>query len=131
MNLIKELLFPSLCHRCLKKEKNFLCSTCLLGIELSEIKGGDTASLFDAGADFLLIKRKVYQKIICSLATIQLQKLNWRYGSIQSEPELIYLKKYLEKNTICTGAKPLYLVSREENPILLEPMKKERFVLLV
>jgi hypothetical protein len=128
---IKELFFPSLCHRCLKKERNFLCSTCLLGIELGAIKRGDTASLFDVGADFLLTKRKAYQEIIISCATVQLQKLNWRYGSIESEPELIYLKKYLDKATLSEAEKPLYLVSREVNPILLEPMKKDRFVLLI
>ena len=63
---IKNLLFPNLCHRCHKKEKNFLCDTCLLGIELSPIEKGNIAHLFSSGIDFLKRNRGDYQAIVFS-----------------------------------------------------------------
>lgn len=129
--MLKELFFPSLCHRCLKKEKIFLCSTCLLGIEFAEITDSDQQLLFDAGTDFLYIKRKAYQEIIISCAIIQLKRLGWSFSAIESEPELIYLKKALKRKLFFSGSKTLYLISREVCPILPEPMKNDRYILVI
>lgn len=128
---IKNLLFPNLCHRCHKEEKNFLCQFCLLGIELSDVQKENVAYLFSSGIDFLKKNREDYQKIIFSCSIIRLEKLGWKYGKIQAEPELLFLKKYLQQYTCASSAKTLYLLHREEDPILLEPIKKQGLVLVI
>ena len=100
-------------------------------MELAEYLGDDVAELFDVGADFLLQKRKKFQEVIISYAVIQLNKIGWEFNKIFCEPELRYLKKALEGKIVMGGCKPLYLISRRVNPILLEPMKKDRYILLV
>ncbi|MCH9811738.1 hypothetical protein K0U07_03125 [bacterium] len=136
MMSIKELLFPSLCHRCLKrsKSKSFLCEECLVVFDLAPVdreENKDVAELFLGGMDFLYTKRKKYQELILSCALVQLHRLRWRVSEIHCEPELVYLKKGLCKNISLEGRMPLYLLHRRENPILLAPMKKHRLILYV
>ncbi len=131
MMVIKNLLFPKLCHRCHTPHKNFLCELCLLGFEIAAYKGGDVCLLFDTGADFLHKNRSDYQKIIQSFALIQLVKIRWKFSQIECEPELAHLKKFLEKSHPQDGHKILYLLHRRKDPILKEPIRKNSYILIV
>ena len=131
MRVLKELLFPSLCHRCKNPSKDFLCPTCQIGFELAEVVDGDRAELFSAGMDFIYSKRREYQELIISCAIVQLSRLQWNYHTIYCEPELIYLKKALEKKIPTRGRRPLYLIHCRENPILLAPIKKHSKILYI
>lgn len=128
--ILRNLLFPDLCHRCHSPEKNFLCNTCLLGIELADYSDGNSCHLFEANLSFLKKKRTSYQELICKFTHVQLSRIKWKFSHIECEPELIYLKKYLEKNLPSNGSKILYLISRKD-PILLRPMKKHQYILII
>lgn len=131
MRILKELLFPTLCHRCMEQCENFLCDRCLVGFELAEIEGGDKAAVFAHGLSFIYSKRKEYQEIIISCTIIQLSRLRWGFNTIYCEPELIYLKRALEKKLPRSGPIPLYLIHRKQDPILLEPIKKHSKILFI
>ena len=134
MNNLKDLLFPSLCHRCLKKSEDFLCGECLPVFDLAPVdrqKNKEVAELFVGGMDFIYSKRKKYQELILSCTLVQLDRLGWRPSEIHCEPELLYLKKGLIGKMGAGGRYPLYLLHRKKNPILLAPMKKRRFLLYI
>lgn len=132
MRWVKELIFPPVCHRCKEPQKNTLCNLCLLGLELKQVRPWEPiAHLFESKAPFLIANRAQYKELIIALTVVQLSKLKWKYGRIQCEPELIYLKKYLEKNTSLFGYKTLYIIHRENNPILREAMRKDCFLLII
>jgi hypothetical protein len=131
MNSIRNLFFPNLCHRCRNEEKNFLCEICLLGMELAAIEKGDVAHLFAAGSDFLLKNRGDYKGIIISYCTIQLEKLGWEYGFVYAEPQLLFLKKPLEMALDTESSNSLYLIHNKENPMLLKPIRKPSYILII
>ena len=104
---------------------------CLLGLELSPIEKGNVAYLFSSGIDFLKRNRVDYQTIVISCCIIQLEKLHWNFSRVVTEPELMFLKKNIE-NTLCQkSGKTLYIIHREENPILLEPIKRRSYILII
>ncbi len=132
MRWLKELIFPAVCNRCKEPNEKYLCNLCLLGLELKNVRPWEpSAHLFESKAPFLYANRAQYRELLIALTVVQLSKLKWRYGRIQSEPEFIYLRNYLEKNTKLYGHKTLYLIHRENDPILREAIRKDSFVLII
>ncbi len=132
MRWLKNLIFPNVCNRCKEPEENYLCNLCISGLELKNVRSWEPfAHLFESKVPFLYANRTHYRKLIIAFTVVQLNRLKWTYGRVHSEPELIYLKKYLEKNTKLNGHKTLYLIHRENDPILKEAMRKDSFVLII
>jgi hypothetical protein len=130
--MIKSFIFPPLCARCRCKCFNFLCERCLLGVELGVLEEGrKVGHLFSEGADFLLQNKTKYKDILLQFAIIQIGIFNWQYGTVQAEPELLFLKKGLEKYTLKESNKTLAIVHDFLHPTLLKPIVCSDLVLIV
>jgi hypothetical protein len=127
-----DTISPPLCQRCKSKSRSFLCDRCILGIELGSLQNDRKIGyLFSEGADFILVDKSKYRDILLQFVIIQINRFKWEYRKIVVEPEFIFLKRELEKYICLDAYKTLYIVHDFVNPVLLEPLSKAHFILII